>query len=79
MMFKEEYKNAYNEITAPTGSTNKILERAKCNNTPKRMHIAWKTVIVGVFLTITLTVSMNLPTFAQEIARIINILGIRCD
>ena len=73
MMFKEEYKNAYNEITAPTGSTNKILERAKCNSTPKRMHIAWKTVIVGLFLTITLTVSMNLPTFAQEIARIINI------
>ena len=73
MMFKEEYKKAYDEISAKNDSVNKILERAKYTNTPKKRNIVWKTVIVMLLLTITLTVGMNIPTLAQEIARIVNI------
>lgn len=73
-MFKEEYKNAYEEIKADDGSVNKILELSKRKNADRTKGLGWKPVIVSMLLTLTLFVGVNIPTFAQEINRMIHIL-----
>lgn len=73
-MFKQDYKNAYDEIKAADGSVNKILERASGKSTYKKKRKVWKPVIVTMLLAVTLIVSVNIPTFAQEMERMTNIL-----
>ena len=72
-MFKEEYKNAYEEIKADNGSVNKILERAKRKSTYKKKGMGWKPAIVTMLLAVTLFVGVNIPTFAQEINQMVTI------
>ena len=73
-MFKQDYKNAYDEIKAADGSVNKILERASGKSTYNKKRKVWKPVIVTMLLAVTLIVSVNIPTFAQEMERMTNIL-----
>lgn len=72
-MFKDEYKNAYEQIKADDGSVNRILERTKHKKAYKKKETGWKPAIVTILLAVTLFVGANIPTFAQEIARIVNI------
>ena len=73
-MFKDEYKNAYEQIKADDGSVNRILELAKRKNKSRKKGMGWKPAIVTMLLAVTLFVGGNIPTFAQEIARIFSIL-----
>lgn len=73
-MFKEEYKNAYEQIKADDGSINKILERANRKSTYKKKGMGWKPAIVTMLLAVTLFVGVNIPTFAQEINQMVTIL-----
>ena len=72
-MFKEEYKNAYNEIKAEDGSVNKILEHAKAKTTYRRRQLKWQAAIITLLLAVTLCIGVNIPTFAQEIEQMIQI------
>ena len=75
MMFKEEYKKAYDEIQVADGKVNEILKQAKCRNLPKQRNTMWKNVVATMLLAIMLIVGINIPAFAQEIERVGRILN----
>lgn len=75
MMFKEEYKKAYDEIQVADGKVNEILKQAKCRNLPKQRNTMWKNVVATMLLAIMLIVGINIPAFAQEIERVTRILN----
>ena len=75
MMFKEEYKKAYDEIKVADGKVTEILKQAKCRNLPKQQNTMWKNVVATMLLAITLIVGINIPAFAQEIERVSRILN----
>lgn len=72
-MFKEEYKNAYNDIKADPRSVNKILECAKGKNPYRKKQRKWQPAIIALLLTVTLCVGVNIPTLAEEVTQMIQI------